>query len=409
MIHKLKSLFIVFLVCSFTLGMSAKNETNATLKNTIHKKIYIEDIDVSNCTIQEAINKVNEKYKLSQVNLTYEDNIFKLNPNEINLNYNIDKAVKEAYNYTRTDNNFENIKRKLSLDVSKEYKVNLVATYDEAKLSDIITNICETIDIDEVDATLSIEDNGVIKTTPSSDGKKVEISKLKESIYNMISNKNLHDIELPVKVTIPLVLTEDVKSIDTVLGQFTTTFNDHSSRGSNIHVASENTSNKLIMPFKEFSYNNSTGARTWHNGYKSAKVIVGGKYVNGEGGGVCQVSTTIYNAALLAGMDITEVHNHTFVSHYAPAGRDAAVSYGYTDFKFKNPLKHPVYIKNIVNKGVVTSKIYGCSQDRERLYITTKSKYDKDKISVDTYRVYLDEEGNTIRNELVNKCKYKHK
>ena len=225
----------------------------------------------------------------------------------------------------------------------------------------------------------------------------------------MITDKKLSDIQIPVKISIPEILTEDVTAIDTVLGQFTTTFSDNNSRGSNIHVAAEHTSNKLIMPFKEFSYNNSTGARTWHNGYKTAKVIVGGKYVNGEGGGVCQVSTTIYNAALLAAMEITEVHNHTFVSHYVPAGRDATVSYGYTDFKFKNPLRHPVYIKNITNNGVITSKIYGCSQDRERLYITTKAKYDKDKLIVDTHRIYLDEEGNTIRDELVNKSTYTRK
>ncbi|MBP3931383.1 MAG: VanW family protein, partial [Peptostreptococcaceae bacterium] len=90
-------------------------------------------------------------------------------------------------------------------------------------------------------------------------------------------------------------------------------------------------------------------------------------------------------------------------------GRDATVSYGYTDFKFKNPLAHPVYIKNITNNGIITSKIYGCSQDRERLYITTKAKYNKDKLIVDTHRVYLDEEGNTIRDELVNKSTYTRK
>lgn len=406
MIYKLKYLLIMLLTCSFTIATSNNIEASMSIKDVIHKKIYIEDIDISNRTIKEAINKISSKYKPIEIELTYEDKIFKLKPSDIDLSYNVDKAVKQAYNYTRTDSIFENLKRKLNLDVSKNYRIDLVATYNETKLSNFITNICKQIDIDEVDATILIEDTGAIKTTPSSEGKEVEVSKLKEDIYNMISNKQLENIKIPVKITVPSILTEDVNSIDTVLGQFTTTFNDNNSRGSNIHVAAQHTSNKLIMPFEEFSYNNSTGARTWNNGYKTAKVIVGGKYVNGEGGGVCQVSTTIYNAALLSGMEITEVHNHSFVSHYVPAGRDATVSYGYIDFKFKNPLRHPIYIKNIVNKGIITSKIYGCSQDRERLYIETKSKYDKDKILVDTYRVYLDEEGNIIRNELVNKCKY---
>lgn len=410
MTYKLKYLLILILTCSFTLGIRNTSEASMITKDIIHKKIYIEDIDISNCTIDEAIKKVSKKYTPNSIKLTYEDKVFNFNPSDIDLNYNVDKAIKEAYNYTRTDSTFENIKRKLSLDFDKDYhRIDLVATYNEAKLSEVITNICNQIDVDEVNATIVIEDSGAIKTTPSSEGKEVEVSKLKEEIYTMITDKKLSDIQIPVKISIPEILTEDVTAIDTVLGQFTTTFSDNNSRGSNIHVAAEHTSNKLIMPFKEFSYNNSTGARTWHNGYKTAKVIVGGKYVNGEGGGVCQVSTTIYNAALLAAMEITEVHNHTFVSHYVPAGRDATVSYGYTDFKFKNPLRHPVYIKNITNNGVITSKIYGCSQDRERLYITTKAKYDKDKLIVDTHRIYLDEEGNTIRDELVNKSTYTRK
>ncbi|EPZ54069.1 vanW like family protein [[Clostridium] sordellii ATCC 9714] len=232
---------------------------------------------------------------------------------------------------------------------------------------------------------------------------------LKENIYNMILYKNLKDIDVKIDSTTPKVLTSDVESINTVLGQFSTTFNHTTSRGSNISIASNSTSDILLLPHNEFSYNNATGSRTWHNGYKSAKVIVGGKYVNGEGGGVCQVSTTIYNAALISGMDIQEVHNHTFISRYAPAGRDAAVSYGYTDFKFINPFKHPIYIKNIVNNGVITSKIYGCNEDREKLYILTKNNYEDDKIKVDTYRIYLDEEGNKIREELISKNVYRKK
>ena len=161
------------------------------------------------------------------------------------------------------------------------------------------------------------------------------------------------------------------------------------------------------MPSETFSYNNSTGARTWSNGYKTAKVIVGGRYVNGEGGCVCQVSTTIYNAALLSGLDILEVHNHTFPSHYVGKGRDAAVSYGYIDLKFKNYFAHPIYIKNIVSNGAITSKIYGCNQDREKLYIRTQESRDKDKIIVKTYRVFLGEENNKIREELISENKYK--
>lgn len=90
-------------------------------------------------------------------------------------------------------------------------------------------------------------------------------------------------------------------------------------------------------------------------------------------------------------------------------GRDAAVSYGYIDLKFKNNFAHPIYIKNIVANGAITSKIYGCNQDREKLYIRTQESREKDKIIVKTYRVFLGEENNKIREELVSENKYKIK
>ena len=131
----------------------------------------------------------------------------------------------------------------------------------------------------------------------------------------MITIKDIKNITLPVRIINPTITTKQVKSINTILGQFSTSFNEYSSRGTNIYIAAKSTSDILIMPGDTFSYNKSTGARTWSNGYKTAKVIVNGKYVNGEGGGVCQVSTTIYNAALISGLEIQEVHNHTYPSH----------------------------------------------------------------------------------------------
>ena len=258
-----------------------------------------------------------------------------------------------------------------------------------------------------MDATFYVEPSGEIKRSESKEGRDVDISKLKDDIYNMINKKKIKDINLPVLTLYPKTSTKQVKSINSILGQFSTSFNDSTSRGSNIHVAGESTSDVLLMPGETFSYNKKTGARNWVNGYQSAPIIVGGKVVNGEGGGVCQVSTTIYNAALLSGLTIDEVHNHSLPSRYAPRGRDATVSYGYTDLKFTNPYTHPVYIKNIVGNGAITSKIYGCSLDRERIVIRMEEEYLKDKITVKTYRLYLDEENNVMRRELVNTSIYK--
>ena len=403
---KLSFLLCILLGILFLLGM---NKQENIKDKKIFKNISVENIDIGGLTYNEALKEINKHYKEKDIIISYNDKSWTLKKEEINLSYNIDKALDKAYDYTNTDNKFENIKRKSDLIFKSNYNIELKSTYNETKLSDFIENICSEIDIPVTQASIEIKDSGEIIRTPSKEGKEVLKVKLKEDIYNMICNKKIKNINLPVKTVSPTITTEDINSIDTVLGEFSTSFNENNSRGSNIHVAGNTTSDKLIMPNETFSYNKATGARNWVNGYKSATVIVGGKYVNGEGGGVCQVSTTMYNAALLSGMKIEEVHNHTMPSRYVPRGRDAAVSYGYTDFKFKNPYSHPIYIKNIVSNGAITSKIYGCSQDREKIYIKTEEKIEKTHIVVKTYRIYLDEENNKIREELIATSKYKLK
>ena len=408
--YKLITKFTLILSLSImlilTTGISTKKDD---FSGKIYKNIYIEELNIGKMKINEAKDVVNEKYLLKPIYIKYKDKIWCINPEDIELTYNINEAIKNAYLYTRNDNKLENIKRKCSLELNKEYNIKLNVTYNESKLSEQLSYIQRDINKQVKQATIEISDNGQMIATKSKEGLEVDIISLKEQIYDMIKNKDIKNINLPVKIIKPIITTEQVKSINTILGQFSTSFNEYSSRGTNIYIAAKSTSDILIMPGDTFSYNKSTGARTWSNGYKTAKVIVNGKYVNGEGGGVCQVSTTIYNAALISGLEIQEVHNHTYPSHYVPKGRDAAVSYGYIDLKFKNNFAHPIYIKNIVSNGAITSKIYGCSQDREKLYIRTQESHEKDKIIVKTYRVFLGEENNKIREELVSENKYKIK
>lgn len=373
----------------------------------IHKNITIESISVGKLTKEEAVNILEKTYPLDNFNITYNNESWTIKPEDIELSFHIEERVDEALNYTRSKSIWNNIKRKGKLNINKPYNIKIKATYNEVKLSKQLEKIYEKVNVEAVDATFYVEPSGEIKRSESKEGRDVDISKLKDDIYNMINKKKIKDINLPVLTLYPKTSTKQVKSINSILGQFSTSFNDSTSRGSNIHVAGESTSDVLLMPGETFSYNKKTGARNWVNGYQSAPIIVGGKVVNGEGGGVCQVSTTIYNAALLSGLTIDEVHNHSLPSRYAPRGRDATVSYGYTDLKFTNPYTHPVYIKNIVGNGAITSKIYGCNLDRERIVIRMEEEYLKDKITVKTYRLYLDEENNVMRRELVNTSIYK--
>ena len=399
-LNKFSLIGILFITAFLTLGISKNTE-----EEKIHSNVIIENINVGKITRKQALEKLNKTYQIKNFKLIFNDRIWDINPKNIELDYHIEESINKAFYYTRSNSTWENIKRKANLRL-KPYNAKLKATYSESKLSEELNKIIDEINVDAIDATFKVELSGEIKRTKSKIGKQVDSSRLKEEIYDMINSKKIKNITLSVIDLMPTISTEDVESIKTVLGQFSTSFNNHTSRGSNIHVAGETTSDILLMPGEMFSYNKTTGARTWNNGYKSAPVIIGGKVVNGEGGGVCQVSTTIYNAALLSGLKIDEVHNHTIPSRYAPRGRDASVSYGYTDLKFTNPFSHPIYIKNIVGNGAITSKIYGCGSDREKLIIKLEEEFIKDKIIVQTYRIYLDEENNIMKKELISTSKY---
>ena len=400
--NKFIYLSIIIIIALSTVGIAPADNNKK-----IHKNITIESISVGKLTKEEAVNILEKTYPLDNFNINYNNESWTIKPEDIELNFHIEERVDEALNYTRSKSIWNNIKRKGKLNINKPYNIKIKATYNEVKLSKQLEKIYEKVNVEAVDATFYVEPSGEIKRSESKEGRDVDISKLKDDIYNMINKKKIKDINLPVLTLYPKTSTKQVKSINSILGQFSTSFNDSTSRGSNIHVAGESTSDVLLMPGETFSYNKKTGARNWVNGYQSAPIIVGGRVVNGEGGGVCQVSTTIYNAALLSGLTIDEVHNHSLPSRYAPRGRDATVSYGYTDLKFTNPYTHPVYIKNIVGNGAITSKIYGCNLDRERIVIRMEEEYLKDKITVKTYRLYLDEENNVMRRELVNTSIYK--
>lgn len=136
-------------------------------------------------------------------------------------------------------------------------------------------------------------------------------------------------------------------------------------RSTNIKLASEKINGIILMPGETFSYNKTVGQRTITAGYKEAAVYMNGKVVDGIGGGICQVSSTLYNAALEANLEIVSRRNHHFITSYVSASRDATVSYGTIDLKFKNTRTYPIKIDCISQNGICKIAIYGIKEDIE--------------------------------------------
>ena len=178
-------------------------------------------------------------------------------------------------------------------------------------------------------------------------------------------------IRAKTEILRPEIYASDLKKITAKRAEFTTEFkNSPANRKHNIRLAARLINGSVINAGEEFSFNKVVGARTESRGFKTAKIITDGKFVDGVGGGVCQASTTLYNAAILSGMTITEQHGHSLRVSYVEPSFDAMVSSDYCDLKFKNTNNTPVFIAAEADDNRVTFTFYGIKQTEKYLRIS---------------------------------------
>lgn len=178
--------------------------------------------------------------------------------------------------------------------------------------------------------------------------------------------------ELKDEYVIPLKITKANVTVSSLgsrafpdeLSVFTTRYDaGNVSRTTNLSIACSKLNGYVIQPGEVFSYNKVLGKRSVENGYREAAIYTSNGVENGLGGGICQISSTLYNAVLMANLGIEERHNHSYTTSYSDPGRDATVAYGSLDFKFKNTRKYPVKIEAYIKSGVATIRIYGIKEN----------------------------------------------
>ena len=192
--------------------------------------------------------------------------------------------------------------------------------------------------------------------------------------FDVEAAKALIAAEVKDEYQIQLIITKPKVTVSQIgseafpdrLSNFTTRYDASAKdRTTNLVIACQKLNGKVIMPGETFSYNQTLGKRTAAAGYKNAAVYENGQVVDGIGGGICQISSTLYNAVLMANLEIVERRNHQFVTSYLPAGRDATVVYGAIDFKFKNTRQYPIRLSASAKNGIATISIYGIKEENE--------------------------------------------
>lgn len=424
-------LLVLIFIIIFSMIFAILNITN----ENIVSGVYIQGIEVSNLSKQDLeknLQEILEKASQKQILLKYGEEETTISLNDLNIKYNLEEVINEAYGIGRKSNiivnNYEIIKAKIF-----KININMNITYDVQILKDKINAINAILPNAVQEYNYYIEDESLI-ITKGKKGIKVNEDALSSLIIDEIYNfdNSIKTIEIPVyekepdeidiekiqseiykepedayitqnpttvhphvngvdfaisideanellkedkeEYTIPLKIIVANKTISDLgeeafpntLGTFTTRYDaSNKNRSNNISLASNKIDGTVILPGETFSYNQIVGKRTIEAGYKEAGAYAGGKVIQEVGGGICQVSSTLYNAVLYANLEIVERSNHYFQTSYVDAGRDATVSWGTVDFKFKNNRTYPIKIEANSSNGVSKISIKGINEEKE--------------------------------------------
>ena len=394
--------------------------------------IKVNGIEISNLSKEEAIKKLQEKanQKLeSDIVVKTEDFEYGIKLSQIETNYNIEKALEQAYNTGRSGNIFTN-----NYDIIKTLicgkEIELEYTYNEELLNKLLNDMNSKVPNSVVEANYCIENNKLI-ITEGKKGTSIDIDEVKQLVLNEILSNNkeiqinakliekeplpididkiyeeVHtepknayytknpfqvfphidgvdfdleearqllkeekeEYEIKLTITKPEVTTNEIgtEAFPDLLSSFSTRYDaSNYPRTTNLKLAMGKLNGVVVGAGETFSYNKTLGKRTAEAGYREAGGYAGGRVVQTLAGGICQISSTLYDAVIYANLDIVERHNHMFLAGYVGAGKDATVVYGSLDFKFKNTRKFPIMIKTSIGNGVAKIDIYGIKEEVE--------------------------------------------
>lgn len=239
---------------------------------------------------------------------------------------------------------------------------------DRNRLRRTLRKVARVVNVSHTDARMHVIDSQ-ITITQDSCGLRLD-EKAAENVVFKAAALGQNVAHLLVLSDPPDVTARDAGGIDTRLASFTTSFNPGKrGRTHNLTLAARSINGVLIKPGQIFSYNDHVGPRLETRGFQMAQVYVKGKLEDGIGGGVCQVSSTLYNAALLAGLKIRERSPHCQVVPYVSPGRDATVAYGHRDFRFENSGSGTIGITSSVHGAHLTIDIYGAASDKKQVKV----------------------------------------
>lgn len=399
---------------------------------TVYAGVTVGNIEVGGKTRDEVAQLLSTWQKDQQAKpilLSHEMTTFRIEPENIDYCIDAGATADTAWRFGREGSWWTRLKN-IRQAQAEGWPIPLKVKYNENKLDSILVQLQDTVNRPPRNATLSLDTGGIIT---EEDGRQLDLAMLKNWIEAALNRMDDGNIILPVTAIRPEITANELaeNGIKELVAMYTTAFNPEDvNRTINVKLSAQRINGKLLYPGQTFSYNDTVGPREKDQGFKEAMEIINGELVPGIGGGVCQVSSTLYNAVILAGLQVVERTNHSKPLAYVPLGRDATVVYNSLDFKFKNDSPSPVMIMaetigDKLNIGIFGQRaldknidIVIASQRAIQPAIVKKAdpalapgekkveKPGKPGYDVVVMRVIRDNAGNELKREVLSRDKY---
>lgn len=355
---------ISFIILLFLFGVCYKlygyNKLIKKYDGLIYPGIYLNDIDLSGNKKSELsgiIKYEKERIENGTITVTSPNGDHKFTYKELGIlvdDYNLEGRIKK-YN----DNLSYFKKIKLIKKNNKKMVFNLKASYDEEVIDNLMGILKDKLNTTPRNDGMVIDDNYNVYYDKGASGFTLDLEKTKDKVKEAFANlKEETAIQAEGAVIPNEIKHEKLSSINKKISSYTTYFVNAGNRGHNINLASRRLNDTILMPGETFSYLKVVGPYGASNGYLPAPIYLNGDTATANGGGVCQLASTLYNAQLRVGLETVSRRGHTFAPNYVPKGLDATVYSTTTDYKFKNNHKYPIYIVSYVKGNYLTVDIW---------------------------------------------------
>lgn len=403
--YKFLILFLLFLISVLTYFTIKNINLVNSYSNRVYPGAYILDKDLSGLTEEDLKTELTSfvnNLTNTTIHVTSENLDFNLPYTDLSINIDYETLEKEIISFGKDSSFFDKLNL-IKKPENREYTFEVL--YNEEVIDNFISTISEAVDISPVNASISIA--GGITIYPDSTGISLNKEELKTEIINKINNINppkVIEITGNTTVTEASIKAKDLGNVDSKISSFTTKYNQGPS-GTNLQLAALNIDDTIVMPGETFSAEKAIGPTTLETGFVAANTYVNGEVVPGIGGGVCQVSSTLYNAMLRAGIIPIERLNHMMKVSYVPIGLDATLADNLIDLKFINEFDYPIVINSYTSGNHLTIEFWSKDGVKNGINYEPVSIPLSD-LSADTYLYGYDSNGNLVVNQYLDRSTY---